>query len=170
MRAALCLLAILLAACDSMPTKTLPLAPAVDLARFSGDWHVIAATPTLIDRDAHDAVESYRLEPDGTIATTYTFRDGADGDVKRYTPRGFPRAGTGNAAWGMQFFWPIKADYRIAWLAPDYSQVIVAREARDYAWIMARSPRIAEEDLQRHMRFLAAAGYDVTRIRRVPQR
>ena len=152
-----------------MPPTPLPLASPVDLARFMGDWHVIAATPTFIDRDAHGAVESYRLEADGAIAATYVFRDGVDGPQRRHEPRGFVRAGTGNAVWGMQFVWPIRADYRIAWLAPDYSQVIVAREARDYAWIMARQPRIAEADLQRHMTFLATHGYDVATIRRVPQ-
>ena len=160
---------LLLCACSAMPSTPLPLANAVDLPRFMGDWHVIAATPTFIDRDARGAIESYRLEHDGTIATTYTFQDGADGPLRRHTPRGFVREGTGNAVWGMQFVWPIKADYRIAWLAPDYSQVIVAREARDYAWIMARRPRIAEEDLQRHMAFLAAHGYDTAKMRRVPQ-
>ena len=160
----------LVAACHAMPPQPLPLAERVDLARFMGDWHVIAATPTLIDKDAHAAVESYRLAGDGSIETTYTFRAGApDGPARRYQPRGFVREGSNNAVWGMQFVWPIKADYRIAWLAPDYSQVVVARENRDYAWLMARAPRIPEEDLQRHLRFLAEAGYDTTRIRRVPQ-
>ena len=59
------------------------------------------------------------------------------------TPRGFVRDTETNARWGMQFVWPIKADYRIVWLADDYSQTVVARQKRDYLWIMAprrRSP------------------------------
>ena len=79
---------------------------------------------------------------DGTIDTTFTFRkDGFDGELKRYTPRGFVRDGTGNAVWGMRFVWPIKADYRIAWLDRDYTLTVVGREARDYVWIMARRRR-----------------------------
>lgn len=32
----------------------------------------------------------------------------------------------------MQVLWPIKAQYIVAYLKDDYSQVIVARDARDY--------------------------------------
>jgi apolipoprotein D and lipocalin family protein len=163
------LLAMLfLAGCQSTPVNTLPLAQ-VDLDRFMGDWYVIAATPSFMDRQAHDAVESYRREADGSIATTYSFRDGGFGATPTvYRPRGFVQPGTGNAVWGMQFVWPIRADYRIAWIAPDYSRVVIAREKRDYAWIMARTPRIPEEQLQEHYEFLRANGYDVGKLRRIP--
>ena len=76
--------------------------------------------------------------------------------------------GTGNAVWKMQFVWPIRADYRIAWLAPDYSQVVIAREKRDYAWIMARTPRIADAQLDELYEFLRANGYDAGSLRRIP--
>jgi apolipoprotein D and lipocalin family protein len=143
----------------------------VDLQRFMGDWYVIANIPTRIEREAWGAVESYRLEPDGTIATTFTFRKGGfDGERKEYNPRGFVKPGTGNAVWGMQFVWPVKADYRIVWLAPDYSQVIIGREARDYVWIMAREPSIPEADYEQLVDFIAQQGYDASKIRKVPQR
>ena len=143
----------------------------VDLARFMGDWYVIASIPTFIETDAYNAVESYTLAADGTIATTFTFREGGfDGPRKRYTPRGYVIDRTSNAVWGMQFVWPIKADYRIAWLAPDYSATVVAREKRDYVWIMARTPQIPDEEYRRIESFVAGQGYDVARIRKVPQR
>jgi apolipoprotein D and lipocalin family protein len=78
-------------------------------------------------------------------------------------------AGSPNARWGMQFVWPIKADYRIVYLAPDYSQTVIAREKRDYVWIMARTPSIPEADYQRLVAFVASLGYDTTKIRKVPQ-
>jgi apolipoprotein D and lipocalin family protein len=164
-------LALLLAGCQSVPHPPLAEVPRVDLARFMGDWYVIASIPTFIERDAYDAVESYRLSADGSIETTFTFRDGGfDGEPKRYTPRGYVVDRASNAVWGMQFVWPVRADYRIAYLAPDYSQTVIAREKRDYVWIMARTPRIADEDYDRLVRFVAAQGYDVSKIRKVPQR
>lgn len=167
---ALLLSALNLAGCrDDHPP--IALAEDVDLERFMGDWYVIANIPTRIERDAWGAVESYRLEPDGTVATTFTFRKGGfDGERKQYNPRGFVRPGTGNAVWGMRFVWPVKADYRIAWLAPDYSQVVIGREARDYVWIMAREPSIPEADYERLVEFVAQQGYDASKIQRVPQR
>ncbi len=163
--------ALFLAGCQSAPRPPIALAGPVDLPRFMGDWYVIANIPTFLEKGAHNAVESYRLDADGSIATTFTFRAGAfDGPEKRYTPRGFVREGQGNAVWGMRFLWPIKADFRIVYLTPDYGQTVIGREARDYVWIMARTPAIPEADYQSILSFLAGQGYDVTRIQRVPQR
>ena len=132
---------------------------------------MIANIPTFIEKGAHNAVESYRLAADGTIETTFTFRAGGfDGELKRYTPRGFVQDRTTNAVWGMQFIWPVKADYRIAYLSADYTQTVIGREKRDYVWIMARTPQMPETDYQRILKFLAGQGYDVSRIRKVPQR
>jgi apolipoprotein D and lipocalin family protein len=77
----------------------------VDLAGFSVDW-VIAHIPASLEKNAFNAVESYRVEKDGTIETTYSFRDGGfEGEQKRYQPRGFVRDPSTNATWGMQFMW-----------------------------------------------------------------
>jgi apolipoprotein D and lipocalin family protein len=167
----LAIAALALAGCGEDDHAPLALAQDVNLERFMGDWYVIASIPTRIEREAYNAIESYRLAADGTIETTFTFRKGGfDGESRRYTPRGFVRPGTNNAVWGMRFVWPVKADYRIAWLAPDYSQVVVGRQARDYAWIMAREPEIPEADFERLVAFIGQQGYDVSKIRKVPQR
>jgi apolipoprotein D and lipocalin family protein len=159
-----------LSACQSAhpPITT---APRVDLARFMGDWYVIASIPTILERDIYNAVESYRLDSDGSIDTTFTFNKGAfDGPAKRYNPRGFVRDTTTNAVWGMQFIWPVKADYRIVYVNEEYEHTIVGREARDYVWIMARTPEIADSDYQALLALVKREGYDTGKLRRVPQR
>ena len=158
-----------LAGCSSghPPLKT---EPHVDLPRFMGDWYVIANIPTALERGAHGAVESYRLEPDGTIATTFTFRDGSfDGKLKTYHPRGFVKDRESNAVWGMQFIWPIKADYRIVYVSPDYQRTIVGRQKRDNVWIMARTPRIPETEYAELRERVAREGYDLAKLELVPQ-
>ena len=46
--------------CSSMePLKTVD---HVDIGRFMGDWYVIANIPTYIEKGAHNAIESYRLD------------------------------------------------------------------------------------------------------------
>ncbi len=145
--------------------------PHVDLPRFMGDWYVIANIPTFVEKEAYNAIESYRLDADGTIATTFTFRKGGfDGDLKRYQPRGFVYDTQSNAVWGMQFIWPFKGDFRIVYLNDDYTQTVIGREKRDYVWIMARQPTIPDADYQRIVELLAHEGYDTARIQKVPQR
>ena len=69
----------------------------------------------------------------------------------------------------MRFVWPIKADYRIVYLDDDYSQTVIARQKRDFVWIMARTPDISEGDYERLIQFVESIGYDVSKIQRVPQ-
>lgn len=147
----------------------MPTVAQVDLPRFMGDWYVIASIPTFLEKRAYGAVESYRLEPDGSIGTTFTFRKGSfDGPVKTLRPHGWVRDPS-NAAWSMQFIWPIRAEYLIAYLDEGYTETVIARTARDYVWIMARSPAISEPDYQRLAAEVQRLGYDAARLRRVPQ-
>jgi apolipoprotein D and lipocalin family protein len=75
-----CLLGLLctglLAGCQRSLLSALDTVAKVDLPRFMGDWYVIAHIPTFPERKAWNAVESYRLDPDGSVATTFTFREG----------------------------------------------------------------------------------------------
>ena len=159
-----------LAGCANGPDmKPVALVAKVDIPRFMGDWYVIANIPTFLEKGAHNAKDSYTLAPDGTIPTTFSFNaDAFDGPRKSYGSKGFVLDASG-AVWGQQYIWPIKADYRIAYLSPDYTQTVIAREKRDYVWIMARTPTIPEADLQRLISFVGSQGYDTAKIQRVPQ-
>jgi len=157
-----------LTGCSNMePLKTVD---EVNLAEFMGDWYVIANIPTSIEKGAHNAIESYRIDDDGSIATTFTFRDGSfDGKLKTYKPRGFV-SDESNAIWGMQFIWPIKADYRIIYLDNDYSVTVIGRNKRDYVWIMAREPAISDSQYSEILDLLDSVGYDLGEIQQVPQK
>ena len=158
---------MILSGCQTMPP--IQTVERVDIERFMGDWYVIAHIPASIEKQAYNAVESYSLNEDGTIQTTYTFnKGGPDGPQKKYHPKGFVREGSANAVWGMQFIWPFKAEYRIIYLNEDYTQTVIGRTQRDYLWIMARSPSIPEDDYQRILDFVKSQGYDVGAIRKVP--
>ncbi len=159
---------ILLLGCQTMkPIKTVEY---VDLNRFMGDWYVIANIPTFIEKDAYNAIETYRLEEDGTVATTFKFnKGGPDGKLKTYNPRGFIRDRSSNAVWGMQFIWPFKSEYRIVYLSEDYSTTVIGRSKRDYVWIMAREPSIPDEEYASIKKFLQEQGYDLKDLQKVPQ-
>ena len=74
--AALAPLLVLLAACQTSGPPMHTVAH-VDLPRFMGDWYVIAHIPSWPERNAYDAVESYRLLPDGRVQTDFRYRDGS---------------------------------------------------------------------------------------------
>jgi apolipoprotein D and lipocalin family protein len=157
------------AAADPPPV---PLAASVDLPRFMGDWYVIAHIAPDADRDAHNAVEHYELV-DGRVETTYRRRPGGfEAPEKIETPVGYVREGSGNALWGMRFWWwfPIRLEFRIAHLEPDYSVTIIGRSRRDYVWLMSRTPQMSDADYERYRALIASWGYDTSELVRVPQR
>lgn len=159
----------LLAACGTTMPDLKPV-DYVELPRFMGDWYVIANIPTFLEKGAHNAVENYALNDDGTIATTFTFRDDAfDGKKKTYTPKGFVTDHPSNAVWGMRFIWPIKADYRIIYLDDAYSTTIIGRNKRDYVWLMARQPTMEQSHYDELLLRIGSVGYDVSDVVRVPQ-
>ncbi len=101
----------------------------------------------------------------------FTFRDGSfDGELKRYNPRGFVRNTETNAEWGMQFIWPIKADYRVIYLDPEYRTTVIGRNKRDYVWVMAREPSIDFIEFKSIVSVIVDTGYDVAKLRKVPQK
>lgn len=142
----------------------------LDLKRFMGDWYVIANIPTMFEKNAFNAVESYRLDNDGTVETTFRFNKGGfEGPQKIYRSRAFVLDKDTNAHWGMQFVWPFKAEYRVVFLAEDYSLTMIGRSKRDYVWIMARAPSIPDTDYARLLGLLESYGYDIRRVQKVPQ-
>jgi apolipoprotein D and lipocalin family protein len=157
----------LLTGCSSQP----PMATVdkVDLPRFMGDWYVIANIPTFLEQGAHNPVESYALNADVTIATTFMFNaDSFEGEKKIYHPKGFIRNTESNAEWGMQFIWPVKADYRIVYLDDDYQYTVIGRNSRDYVWIMARNAQIPDQTYAELRDFVIDLGYDPELLQKAP--
>lgn len=160
----------LLSACGSQNLKPIHTVEHVDLKRFMGDWYVIANIPTFIETDAYNAIETYAMNDDGSIATTFTFHDGSpDGELKKYEPTGFIVDEQSNALWDMQFIWPFKAEYRVIYLDADYQTTIIGRTKRDYVWLMSRQSKIEDSSYASLLTFLKEQGYDINKVQKVPQ-
>jgi apolipoprotein D and lipocalin family protein len=172
-RVLVALLALLsLSACHGAAADK-PIIPVahVNLKRYMGRWYVIAAIPTSIERNDYNPVETYRLQPNGSICTVFRFRRGSFAarlHTVHSTATVVPH--TGNAQWKVHLFWLLRLQYLVGWLSPHYSRVIVARDARDYVWLMARTPHITASQYRAMVARVAAMGYDIKKLRKSPQR
>ena len=147
------------------PLETVPY---VDIARFMGDWYVIANIPTIIEKGATNAVESYKLNEQGEIETTFSFfQDSPTGKKKVYTPKGFIHNTQTNAEWRMQFIWPFKATFLIIDLGDDYSYTVIGVPNRKYVWIMSREPILSDDTFSEITQKLAVVGYDISKIQKI---
>jgi apolipoprotein D and lipocalin family protein len=146
----------------------------VDIVRFMGDWYVLASIPIdfpfFSEAGAHNGLESYVLRDDGVIETTYTYRDGGfDGKLRTLSPTAFVHDAETNAEWRMQFLWPFRAAYLIAYVDDEYTRTIIGVPNRAHAWIMARTPSLPEHEYTALVAEMERLGYDVNKLREVPQ-
>ena len=168
----ICLLAIaLLASCQASNKNAAPnqqLAAYVDLERFMGTWYVHGYTPTRLDRDAYNATETYKMEPNGKIKTTYRFRKGSlDGPEKTYNPTGAVYDKKTNAEWRMRFFGIINAPYYIVYVDDAYQYCVIGHPNKKLAWIMSRSREIGEEAYGKLRLELETREYELSELQRV---
>lgn len=168
-KSTLIVLLFLLTGCASAQPR-LKTVERMDLNRFMGKWYVIATIPVFIEANAYNEVEEYKMLADNSIDTVLTFNEGGfDGPRKRYNPRGFVVDNINNSTWKMQFIWPFKAEYLVTYVSDDYSQTIISRNKRDYVWIMARTAEIFPADYNRLVEMIKEQGYDLKKLRKVPQ-
>lgn len=161
---------LLLGACSVMPPEQFPRMDSVNVDRYMGGWFVIAHIPPGVVSDSYNNIERYQRGEGNRINTVYTYRDGGfDGEAKRMEPTGFVLDEGDGAVWAMQFIWPIKMEYTIAYVDAAYETTIVARSKRDWVWIMARRPQIDEATYQGLVQRVEALGYDISQLRKVPQ-
>jgi apolipoprotein D and lipocalin family protein len=75
-----------------------------------------------------------------------------------------------NAEWRMQFLWPFKSAYLIVYLDENYQNTVVGVPDRKHVWIMSRDPGLSDADYDELLERVESLGYDVEKVRRVPQR
>lgn len=162
--------AALLSACATAVTTPPVAAPGpVDLARFMGQWHVIAHVPYFAERGHVASSDTYTLKPDGGIAVRYTYRTGFGEEVKTFDSRATVKDGTGDRDWTTWFFGVIPTKFRILEVAPDDSWALIGYPGRDLAWVFARQPVMDAALYDDLLRRMAGHGVDTTKLRRVPQ-
>lgn len=166
-------LLLILQGCQSMQ-RNLPPQPTVDrveIPRFMGTWYVIATIPTMFEKGAHNATETYTWnEAENLVDVDFRFRkDAFDGKEKSIPQKGFIYNEVSKAEWRIQPFWPLSFAYLIVDLASDYSDTIVGVPDRKYVWIMARQPQMQATRYQELVTKVKNLGYDTSKLIQVPQ-
>lgn len=147
----------------------LPLAPAVDLGRYSGRWYVIANIPYFAERGRVGSFFDVSF-PDGRVHDVYTSRAGDfAAPERRFTLGGYVVPGTGGAKWRESPFWPLYFSYLILYVDPAYQTALVGYPGRQYGWVFSRTPDLEDTRYVALLARFRALGYDTAAFRRVPQ-
>jgi apolipoprotein D and lipocalin family protein len=163
-----------ISACSTMKTNQLPplaTVPHVDLDRFMGDWYVQGIIPWFVERNNVGTMDIYKMRPDGRIDITYVFhKKTLDAPQQTMHAVGTVFNKETNAEWRVQFIWPFKAPFLVIYLDDEYQTTAIGHPGRDLLWIMSRTSVLEEATYQKILQSVAAQGYDISRVERVPQR
>jgi apolipoprotein D and lipocalin family protein len=127
------------------PLRNTPVA-ALDLARYSGEWHEVARLPMYFQRNcAGEVTANYTQQPDGTIKVQNACRNKAGGrdqaiGVAKPVP-GRPGALKVRFAPAWLSWAPaVWADYWVVELDPEYRWAVVGGPSLEYLWVLSRTP------------------------------
>lgn len=173
MRGALRALALLTAACSRPALPPLEPVAGFTVERYLGTWHEIASIPAWFQRDcAADTTATYGPAPEDPawIAVRNACRT-ASGEEKVAIGRARFTAPPDRGGLEVTFLqplgfwlWALAGDYVVIALDRDYRWSLVGHPSRDYAWILARAPELADATLIELRGRLEAVGYDPCRL------
>jgi apolipoprotein D and lipocalin family protein len=166
---ALCWIGLSQACAPHVPKPPLHAVASLDVQRYMGTWHEIAALPNPFQKDCYQTQAIYGQTDQGEITVHNLCRKGSlDGPLSEVQGRAWRPKGQGEAELKVQFFWPFSGDYWVLALDPDYQWAVVGQPKRKYLWILARKTHMDETLYARLKQQLPAWGYDPERLRRTP--
>lgn len=77
---------------------------------------------------------------------------------------------TTNAHWKVSPLWPLKLDYLIVGLAPDYSWTVIGVPNQNYVWIMARDYNLNQAQLDQIIEEMKKRNYNMDDLVKVPHK
>ncbi len=166
----------LLAGCSSTPVNPNPRAnqelklASLDLPKYMGHWYIIANIPYFGEKDYVGGQAQWKLRADGKIDDAYIGRKGnfdAPETRREFVDTVLPD--TGNAHWRVRLFWPISVSQLTLYVDPMYQYTVLGYPDKSLGWIFARTPYISDAKYQEMLTKLEEQGYDISRVRRVPQ-
>ena len=165
------LMSVLFLGCTSTGTymKTVD---KVDIQKFMGDWYVLAGRFTPLEKNVHNALESYTWNVEkNRIDIGFTYNKGDfDGKLKSIPQKGWIEDQISKAHWKVSPLWPFKFDYLIVDLAEDYSWTAIGVPSQNYLWIMARDWQDQDSIVAEAVKRLNAKGYKTTDLILVPHK
>ena len=124
---------------EKIPVKTVS---EVNLERYAGKWYDIAHLPARFMTGCECTTAEYGITGKNYVTVKNSCRK--SGKWTSITGKAFTVSGTGNARLKVQFFWPLKGDYRILALDENYQYALVGTNNRKYLWILSRTPHLSK--------------------------
>lgn len=148
-----------------LAAETLPTVPSVDLQRYLGKWYEIASIPQFFQKQCvGDVTAEYAMEGDNIAVTNSCRTANGERSVAHGQARVVDKLSRSKleVTFVNLFGWRYMfgGAYWIIDLAPDYHYAVIGHPDRTYAWILAATPSLPQQELVGIAARMQANGYD----------
>jgi apolipoprotein D and lipocalin family protein len=135
-----------------------------DVEKYTGTWYEIARFDFTHEKNMSNVTATYTLQDNGTVGVLNKGFDEIKQKWKEAKGKAKFVGDRNEGALKVSFFGPFYAGYNVVMMEPDYENVLIFGEDRDYIWILSRNKTISSDVKQKFLDRANAAGYDVSRL------
>ncbi len=150
----------------SSHSKYSDIVPELAMSKFMGSWYVQSGRFTPFEKDVYNGHEKYTWnQKEQRIDIEFTYNKGSfDGELKSIPQKGWIFNATTNSHWKVSPLWPLKFDYLVIGLAPDYSWTVIGVPDQKYVWIMTREKQFDRDKLNQIVNEMKKKNYDMDNL------
>ncbi len=131
-----------------------------ELDRYLGTWYEIARLDHRFERGLSSVTATYSLRDDGGVHVVNRGYDADKGEWKEAVGKAYFVGDPGTGRLKVSFFGPFYGGYNVVELdKDDYEYSLVIGPNRSYLWILARSPGLDPQIVERLVSRAAALGF-----------
>ena len=149
----------LLTGCLGMPDTVQPVT-GFELNRYLGSWYEIARLDHSFERGLSRVTAEYSMRDDGGVKVVNRGFKQQDNDWQEADARAYFVNSPSEAYLKVSFFGPFYGSYVVFDLDPEYQYAFVAGQSKDYLWLLARTPEVSPEVMQRFLQMAEERGFD----------
>lgn len=140
-----------------------------ELDRYLGRWYEIARLDHSFERGMDFVTAEYSLREDGGVQVMNLGRSGGLGKTSEAEGRAYFVEDERTGYLKVSFFGPFFGSYIIFDLDDDYQYAFVAGNNTEYLWLLARTPQVTDEVMERFLSQSSALGFDTQTLIYVEQ-
>ncbi len=139
----------------------------VDLDRFMGQWHTVAAFPSKNQKVCRcDTITFDKEIVDGdtklTITTRCIRKDSSRTSSRNGTVE--PIEGSRNSKLRVFLFWPLSGQFWVLQLDPDYQYALVGSPNYKKLWVFSRTPQLDPAIQKKLLAYAKQQGYSIENV------
>ncbi|RTE65603.1 lipocalin [Amphritea opalescens] len=160
---------MLLTGCLGMPKAVTPVGQ-FELDRYLGQWYEIARLDHSFEQGLTQVSAEYTRREDGGVAVLNRGFSAAKGEWQEAEGKAYFVNDSDEAYLKVSFFGPFYGSYVVFELDHEgYQYAFVSGPDTDYLWLLARTPEVQPEIMQKFISMAKVRGFDTDAVIRVEQ-